>query len=601
MGGIDPGKRMDISELERRFEGASGGDRGVHRLRPALRAPLLGLGLGALSGGLEAVAVGAAASVSAGPVDAGALAAVSTGLGAVLGAALAVPAGAMAELLPRRWLPPARHAFGMSLTALFLGWWHLLPAAADRLAEGIPSGAAAFAMLPLGLTGLVWYNAYYWLRREDFGERRRFGWMALGTTAGLALGGVGAAMLASASQGSQRAFAADPAVIVVAVHGLGVREVGALAADLGGAAAVPTPALDALGARGARFSAALTPTSARGPALAALLTGLHPLRAGVLGEGDPLPLGHLTLPERLRKEEGYAAAAFVSSVAVRAGAGFDQGFAIYDDDRLPGPPGLGKLRTVALLDRALGALPALAGPWWSGRGDAATVDRALAWLGRVGNKPLLALVQLEGPSRAGADRAAAIRALDADVGRLVAAVEAQITERPVIWLVVGTGAAPGVSEAALRVPLILVDPRLRVNRPAVPWQVRLMDVPATIFDALKLEPMEAIEGADIGGFAEGVKQSHYAMMVYAAGASPEAGFRAANGAGDGRVSFHLDLASGAARLYDLAVDPHEQHDLAAEQPAAVEALRARVDAEAGPLRAASAPAAPAWVRARLGG
>ncbi|MGH9884245.1 MAG: sulfatase, partial [bacterium] len=84
------------------------------------------------------------------------------------------------------------------------------------------------------------------------------------------------------------------------------------------------PALRRLAADGATLNA-LSPTSWTSSATATLLTGLHPVRHRLLGEGDALPPNAVTLAERLRAA-GYATLAVSSNPHVSAAYGLDQGF-----------------------------------------------------------------------------------------------------------------------------------------------------------------------------------------------------------------------------------------------------------------------------------
>ena len=83
---------------------------------------------------------------------------------------------------------------------------------------------------------------------------------------------------------------------------------------LSGTVPVATPALDALVADGLAFDNVVSPVPMTGPAQAALMTGRHPVRAGVMEPTDRLLRGYLTVAEVFGKE-GYATGGFVSSPA----------------------------------------------------------------------------------------------------------------------------------------------------------------------------------------------------------------------------------------------------------------------------------------------
>lgn len=561
-------------------------------LRPMFRTPLLAFGLGAVAGGLEVVALGATLKLALVPADAAVLGVVGVLLGGVVGVLLGLPAGLLVDLISRRWFPPKRYAAGMALTGLLLGCWYLWPLGLLKVEQGLVPAGVAFALTPIGVGGVVWFNAGYWFRREDIGERRRLGWWFFGPLIGLVLGGIGAGMMLDRDYGSSRALSDDPMVVLVSVDGLRVDHVGVLSEG----APAPTPTLDALVSEGLAYDNVVSPVPATGPAQAALMTGRHPVRADVVGPEDRLLRGYDTIAEAFR-EEGYATAAFVGAPALAAGRGFEQGFEVWDDD--PGMPirGMAALQVVRLLRRA----GVQAGPLGVRRPDAGTVAQVGPWLSDVGDRPAFVWVQLAGPAQA-MDRAAMTAALadvDAQVAALRQAIADAAGERPVTFAVVGTFGQPlgehpgGVGRANLydesvRVPLLIaphVEKAIKHRR--VSLQVRLMDVPAALLALCRLDPLDDAEGADLIGFAQGLRTRHYASLLAlprdAASGGLLLGYRAARAGEDGNIKFILEHATGRSRLFDLVEDPGEQADLAESQGEAVGAIRARVLQEAGPL------------------
>jgi arylsulfatase A-like enzyme/Flp pilus assembly protein TadD len=99
-----------------------------------------------------------------------------------------------------------------------------------------------------------------------------------------------------------------------------------------GAAYAHTPALDALAARGTRFARVDTAAPITLPSHSTLLTGLLPPRTGVRDNGTfVLSAKVTTLAERLRAA-GYDTRAVVSAVVLARRHGLDRGFRVYDDD-----------------------------------------------------------------------------------------------------------------------------------------------------------------------------------------------------------------------------------------------------------------------------
>ncbi|MEN8163643.1 MAG: sulfatase [Acidobacteriota bacterium] len=92
---------------------------------------------------------------------------------------------------------------------------------------------------------------------------------------------------------------------------------------------VATPNLDALAARGVRFSQARTHIPITGPSHSSLFTGLLPSEHGVLNNTQILAEGFETLPE-VAQADGMRTAAFISLGVLRDQFGLNQGFDSYD-------------------------------------------------------------------------------------------------------------------------------------------------------------------------------------------------------------------------------------------------------------------------------
>jgi len=91
-----------------------------------------------------------------------------------------------------------------------------------------------------------------------------------------------------------------------------------------------TPNIDRLALRGHRFQNAYTSMPTTLPAHASLFTSLYPRQLSVSRNGEKIPEEAATLAEVLQRN-GYATAAFVSTMALNARYGLNQGFQTYDD------------------------------------------------------------------------------------------------------------------------------------------------------------------------------------------------------------------------------------------------------------------------------
>ncbi|MFM2248455.1 MAG: hypothetical protein RL071_4530, partial [Pseudomonadota bacterium] len=194
----------------------------------ALRAAPLGAGAGGLSGGFELLrlAMGGALPLTFG--EGAALAACAVLLGAVTGAVFGLLCGVLVGL-PRGLRAvgsPKAQGLALGLTAAALGLFHMQPAMALKLQQGLPTAALSLGLANLGVFGVIYFNAAYWLRREEIGERRRLGFTLLGPAAGLLLGLACAASVATRSYGSAAALEDDPSVVVITVEGLGLGQLG---------------------------------------------------------------------------------------------------------------------------------------------------------------------------------------------------------------------------------------------------------------------------------------------------------------------------------------------------------------------------------------
>lgn len=94
---------------------------------------------------------------------------------------------------------------------------------------------------------------------------------------------------------------------------------------------VETPALDALGNRGAVFELHYSVANVTGPSHASMFTRKFPREFGMRRNGIPLADWIPSLPEALSRRS-YATAAFLSAGVLASEYGFDRGFDHFDED-----------------------------------------------------------------------------------------------------------------------------------------------------------------------------------------------------------------------------------------------------------------------------
>jgi arylsulfatase A-like enzyme len=360
-------------------------------------------------------------------------------------------------------------------------------------------------------------------------------------------------------------------------------------ADALGGRGVPTPHLDALVARGGRFTQMIASASSTTPCVATMLTGLYSPRHGVRSIGaHRLHPDVVTLASRL----GTAGYHTVAEVTGPLGTenGLDRGFAEYH--LRPASTYLSDDWGRDLIARlARGALPA---PWflflhlwelhaprkvlapYRGRRFGATrYDRALASL----DATLASLLAALPPDT--------VLLLHGDHGeRLMASTLAYRWYRLRRDLLGASrtqkleGHETDVYEDLIRVPLALVAPG-RVPAGARSDQlVRQVDLTPTLLDLLGVPVPPGLDGVNLLPAIRDQRPLGLEAFVEAFG-------RVRGTERDRRRGWRTErwkyveapyAPDIPAELFDLAADPRERHNLAMREPEQTAALRARVAA-----------------------
>src|SRR5688572_27027647 len=170
-----------------------------------------------------------------------------------------------------------------------------------------------------------------------------------------------------------------------------------------------TPVMDALAARGARFTNAFAAAPITLPSHASLMTGRYPPGHGARHNGIRVNPGVPTLAEALGNA-GFATAAFVGAFPLDKRFGLNRGFTTYGDQMPPGASG-----------RPANERPA-----------AAVADEAIAWLSQHRSARFFVWVHLFEPhapyGNAGDGRPVAVRyddevaETDRQIGRVLEAM-----------------------------------------------------------------------------------------------------------------------------------------------------------------------------------
>lgn len=350
------------------------------------------------------------------------------------------------------------------------------------------------------------------------------------------------------------------------------------------------PELTALARRGVRFTAARTAVPLTLPSHATLLTGQLPPAHGVRLNGQRLADDVPTLATAL-DGAGYRTGAFVGAYVLDRRFGLGRGFDTYDD---------AVARDWQRADRLEAERP-----------GAAVVDAALAWL-EGGPGPFFLWVHLYDPHAPytppapfatqfpGRPYDGEVAYASAQVARLVARLESQGRLADTVILLAGDhGEGLGAHgeathgmlayDATLRVPLAVVAPGLApatIDAPVsladvAPAVLRLSHAPASLPAASSRDLLGGRADAEVYAETEYPSVAGWHPLRVVAGRTTKL------------------IRSGALELYDLAADPDERADRAAQDPAAARAALGRLTAIAPATSrvAAAAPDAQAKLRA----
>lgn len=332
------------------------------------------------------------------------------------------------------------------------------------------------------------------------------------------------------------ATAARPSILLVTLDTTRADSIGPEAIG------IQTPSFNALAARGVRFRQAYAAVPETLPSHVSMMTGVYPASHAVHENARYLSATQPVVADRLR-QAGYRTAAFVSSFTLARRFGLARGFDTYDD-----------------------VLPAGSAE----RPSRDTTDAALVYLGQPSAQPLFLWVHYfdphypytpQEPFRSQFARQpylGEVAAMDAQLARLVAAFE-QRTQGPVAMVIVGDhGEGLGdhgeaqhgnlLYQSTMHVPLLILGPGVTPGVRDAPVSTRrvfhtLLDwagVQAPL--SLRQAAPEVVVGEAMKPFLEYGWQPQV-MTV------------------DGR---HKSILAGRVEIYDVAADPGETRDLAAD-------------------------------------
>src|SRR5262245_10069648 len=240
-------------------------------------------------------------------------------------------------------------------------------------------------------------------------------------------------------------------IVLISIDGIPATELRAYGAERS-----DTPAIDELAAESVIFERAYAHSPQTLPSHVSMLTGQLPIDHGVRDEAGFVLNEHAKTLAGLLRNRGFAAGGAVSSFLLRPQSGVAQGFSFFDAD-IPVP--------------AAGESPALE------RQGSLTIDAAEKWLQLQGSQRFFLFVQVD---RVDADSA---------VARIAAALNQRRLYADATIVIAGdhgeTGAATSLDDRALRVPLMVKQPRSEGAGRRVLAPVQLIDLVPTILDLVR--------------------------------------------------------------------------------------------------------------------
>jgi arylsulfatase A-like enzyme/Tfp pilus assembly protein PilF len=364
--------------------------------------------------------------------------------------------------------------------------------------------------------------------------------------------------------GNSFAFAASkPNLVLITLDSTRADRMGFLGAKGG-----LTPNLDRLTTDSLVFEHAYAQAPDTLVSHATILTGSYPQATGMSAIGGALAASAPYLPALL-KAQGYRTAAFVGSIDLDPhngpAQGFDRGFQTYDAGFRPGGGGTG------------------ASPVQTARSASQVAARAAVWLARNSRGPFFLWIHLNDPNAQGASYNTSVKASDAAVGKLLAALKQQKTDTNTAVLVVADhGESLGAHgedthgvflyDETIHVPLLLKMPGAAPGK-RVAAKVRLVDIAPTLLEIAAVPVPSQMQGQSLLRIAKG---SGGDQPVYSRSDLPERGF-GWSALESWRAGKYLYVRAPKPELYDLMADPGATRNLAQSAKATLDTLAGQLE------------------------
>jgi arylsulfatase A-like enzyme/Tfp pilus assembly protein PilF len=359
---------------------------------------------------------------------------------------------------------------------------------------------------------------------------------------------------------------------------------------------IETPNLDKVARQGVLFESAVAPTPLTAPSHASMMTGVYPTVHKVRNTGGFVLSPSQPKLAKILQDQGWDTAAYVGSSVLKGRFGFNQGFAVYDDEMPASKSGSAQEEP----ERRAGEV----------------VDRAVKWLDTQSGKPFFLWVHVYDPHipydppdpfrEKYRDRPydGEIAYTDQQLGRLFDAVARKSPSEKTLIAVLSDHGESFSEHGEYTHGVFLYDSTLRIaflmaggGIPAgvrVKQQARTIDLLPTVLELMGSKAPPGIQGTSLAPAFRGkeVPTAYaYAETLFPKFNMGWAELRAM------RTNRWKYVRAPKPELYDLAQDPAETINVIAAHAAEARELEAQLrTVSSGTEKVASAPMDPATMK-----
>lgn len=341
---------------------------------------------------------------------------------------------------------------------------------------------------------------------------------------------------------------------------------------------IETPSLDHVAQKGVLFENAVSQAPLTPPSHASMFTGMYPTAHHVRNTGGFVLQSSLTTMAEILQQQGWDTAAFIGASVLKKLFGFNQGFAVYDD-QMPKPVG-------KQLAREYPERPA-----------ADVVNRAIQWLNaQSSGRPYFLWVHVYDPhlpyeppppfreQYRGRPYDGEVAYADRELGRLFDAIgKKSPADKTLIAVLSDHGESLSehgeythgifLYESTLRIAFLMRGPGIPAGL-RVKQQARTIDLLPTVMDLMGGQAPQSVQGRSLTPSFSGKEIAttySYAETLYPKMNMGWAELRAM------RTNRWKYIRAPKSELYDLAKDPKETTNVIAQHPEEVRELEKKLE------------------------